>query len=106
VSDTRWAQQGQLVAVAHDLKPLATPKGGGLLGHFTTWVPAWDAHSLLPLGRDPNEWVRPPLYRWTTPEREERYAPVLTLGSMRIERVCLVAALRAMQGLAKQDPAA
>jgi len=107
--DTQCAQQGQLVVVAaHDLKRLATPKGDGLLGHFTARVPAWEAHTCFcRWGRDRNgsEWMRPPQYRWTTPDGEERYPPVVTIRSMRIERAFLVAALRAVQKLAKQAPA-
>jgi hypothetical protein len=106
MSDTQCAQQGQLVVVAHDLKRLATPKGGGLLGHFAARVAAWNAHiCFCRWERDHNssEWVRPPQYRWTTPEGEERYAPVVTFGSMRIERALVVAALRAV--LAKRGPA-
>ena len=59
------------------------------------------AHSLLPLGARTNgsERMRPPQYRWTTPESEERYAPVVTFGSMPIELALLVAALRAVQKL-------
>jgi hypothetical protein len=49
--------------------------------------------------------MRPPQYRWTTPESEERYAPVVTFGSMPIELALLVAALRAVQKLSKQGPA-
>jgi hypothetical protein len=105
MSDTQCAQQDQ---VAHDLKRLATPKGGSLVDHFTDWVPACDAHvRYWRWWRDRNasEWVRPPQYRWMTPEGEERCAPLVTFGSMRIERAFLVAALRAVQKLAKQDPA-
>jgi hypothetical protein len=108
MSDTQCAQQGQLVVVAHDLKRPATPKGGGLLGHFTARVPAWDAHiRFCRWGRDRNgsEWVRPPQYRWTTPDGEERYAPVGTFGLMRIQRAFLVAGLRAVQKPPKQSRA-
>jgi hypothetical protein len=106
MSDTQCARLGQLFVVARDLKCLATSKGGGLLGHFTARVPAWDEHiCLCHRERDHNssEWVRPPQYRWTTPEGEERYAPVVSFGSMPIARAFLVAALRA--GLAKRRQA-
>jgi hypothetical protein len=105
MSDTQCAHQGQLV-VEHDLKRLATPKGGGLFGHLTAPLPAWDALiCFCRWGRDHNssESVRPPQYRWTTPEGEERYASVVTCRSVLIERAFLVAALRPL--LAKQRPA-
>jgi hypothetical protein len=78
----------------------------GLLGHFTARVLAWDAHICsCRWERDHNrsDWVQPPQYRWTTPEGEERYAPVVTFGSKAIERAFRVAALRGM--LAKQGAA-
>jgi hypothetical protein len=107
MSDTQCAQQSQLVVLAHDLKHLATPIGGSLRGHFTARVPARDAHiCFFAAGsaiNNSSEWVRPPQYRWTTPKGEERYAPVVTFGSMHIERACVVAALRAV--LAKRGPA-
>lgn len=68
----------------------------------------WDAHiRFCRWGRDRNgsERMRPPQYRSTTPESEERYAPVVTFGSMPIELALLVAALRAVQKLPKQGPA-
>src|SRR5436190_212340 len=108
MSDTQYIQQGQLVVVAHDLKRLATPKGGGPLGHFTARVPAREAHTCFcRWGHDRNgsEWMRPPQYRWTTTDGEERYPPVVTFSSMRIERAFLEAALRAVQKLAKRGPA-
>jgi DNA-binding transcriptional ArsR family regulator len=98
-------EQGQLVVVAHDLKRPATPKGGGLLGHFTARVPAWDAHIRFcrwGRDRDGSEWVRPPQYRWTTPEGEERHAPSVTFGSMCIGGAFLVKSLRVVQKLARQ----
>jgi hypothetical protein len=109
MSDTQCAQQGQLGVIAHDLKRLATPKDSGLLGSFTARVPAWDARiCFCRWGRDRNdsEWARPPQYRWTTKEGEERNAPVVTFGAMHIERTFLVAALRTVQRLAKQGTAA
>jgi len=107
MSDTQCAHEDQLVVVAHDLKPLAAPKDGGLLGHFTAWVPTWYAQiRSCRWGRDRygSEWMQPLQYRWTTPDGEERYAPVVTFGSMRIERAFILAARRAAQNLAKQDP--
>jgi hypothetical protein len=97
--------EGQAVFVAHGLKRLAKRKGGGLLGHFTARVPAWHAHICFcrwEHDHNSSEWVRPPQYQWTIPEGEERYAPVVTFGSMRIERAFLVAALRVV--LAKRGP--
>ena len=94
--------------VAYDLKPLATLKGGGLLEHFTAWVPIWCAQiRSCRSGRDRSgsELMRPPQYRWTTPEDKERYAPVVTFGSMRIERAFNSAASRAVQNLSKRGPA-
>jgi hypothetical protein len=108
MSDTQCAHKGQLLVVAHDLKPLATSKNGGLLPHFTASVPAWDAQlHICHCGRDPNgnEWMGPPQYRWTTPEGEERYAPVVTFGSMHIERAFNSAVLRAVQKLGERGPA-
>jgi hypothetical protein len=103
MSYTQCTQQGQLIA--HDLKRLATPKGGGLLGHFTAWLPASDAHiRLRHRGRDRSggDWLRPPQYRRPTLEGEKRNAPVVIAGSTRIESAFLAAALRAVQRLARQ----
>jgi hypothetical protein len=109
MSDTQCAEQRQLAVAAHDLKRRTTPKGGGALGQFSARLPAWDAHIRFCLwARDPNGGGcvrRLPQYRWTTPEGKQRYAPVLTLGSTRIERTSLVAALPALQKLPKQGPA-
>jgi len=107
MSDTKCAGRSQLV-VAHGLKRLATPKDGGLHLHFAARAPARDSRiGFCRWGRDRNgsERMRPPQYRWTTPDGEERYPPVVTIRSMRIERAFLVAALRAVQKLAKQAPA-
>jgi hypothetical protein len=107
MSDTQCTQKGQLVVVAHDLKPLATPKGG-LLGHFTARRPAWDAQlRFCRWARDCNGSIRiPPLqYRWRSPEGEERYAPVVIFRSLGIERAFLVTALRAVQTLANPGSA-
>jgi hypothetical protein len=87
--------------VAYDLKPLATLKGGGLLGHFTAWVPIWRAQiRSYRSGRDRggSELMRPPQYRWTRPEE-----PTVTFWSMVIERA--LNSLRAVQKLWKQGPA-
>jgi hypothetical protein len=107
MSDTKCVRRCQLV-VAHDLKRLATPKDGGLHLHFATRAPARDAQfRFCRSGRDRNgsEWTRPPRYRWTTPEGEERHAPVFNFASMLIERAFRGAALRAVQKLAKRGPA-
>jgi hypothetical protein len=107
MSDTKCAGRSQLV-VAHGLKRLATPKDGRQLGHFTARVLAWEAHNCFCRCRhDPNggESARPPQYRWTTPDGEERHAPVVNFASMRIERAFRGAALRAVQKLAKRCPA-
>jgi hypothetical protein len=107
MSDTKCARQCQLV-VAHDRKRLATPKDGGLHLHFAARAPARDAHiRFCRSGRDRNgsEWTRPPPYRWTTPEGEERHAPVVNFASIRIERAFRGAALRAVQKPAKRGPA-
>jgi hypothetical protein len=107
MSDTQCVHKGQLIVVAHDLNPLGTPKDRSLLGHFTAWVPSWYAQiRSCRWGRDRSgsELMRPLQYRWTTPEGTERYAPVVTFGSMRIELAFILAAPRAVQKLAKQDP--
>lgn len=108
MSDTQCGQQGQFILVGHDLKRPRTPNGSGRLAHFTARVPAWDAHvRFCRWGRDRNgfERVRPPQYRWATAEGEERDAPVVTFGSMRIERTLFEAASRAGQKPAKQGTA-
>jgi len=108
MSDTRCAQQGQFILVVHDLKRPRTPNGSSRLAHFTAWVPAWDAHvRFCRWGRDRNgfECVRPPQYRWPTAEGKERYAPVVTFGSVRIERTLFEAASPAGQKPAKQSTA-
>jgi len=106
--DTQRGQQGQFILVAHDLKRPRTPNGSGRLAHFTAPVPAWDAHvRFCRWARDRNgfERVRPPRYRWPTAEGKERYAPVVTFGSLRTKRALLEAASRAGQKLAKPGPA-
>ena len=107
MSDTKCAGRSQLV-VAHGLKRLATPKDGGLHLHFAARAPARDSRiRFCRWGRDRNgsERARPPRYRWTTPEGEERYAPVVNFASMPIERAFRGALLRAAQKLAKRGPA-
>jgi hypothetical protein len=69
-------------------------------------VSASDAHiCFCRWERDHNssDWVRPPRHLWTTPESEERHAPVVTSSSVVVEGAFLVTALRA--ALAKQGPA-
>jgi hypothetical protein len=108
MSDMQCGQQGQLVVVTNDLKGPSTPRGRpparavrrvrAGLGHAPSLLPPESNHN-------GSECVRPPQCQWTTPAGEERYAPVVISGSMRIERALVLASLRAALMQPKRDPA-